>query len=100
MEYSLLFTSLLIAPGRLGKVDNCQVGVFATLCRGEMANLIDTRLYLPEDWTNDLKRCEKAAIPKKEQQYQSKSALALAMLQVALQRDIHFGYVGIDGGCD
>ena len=33
--------------GRLGKVDNCQVGVFATLCRGDMATLIDARLYLP-----------------------------------------------------
>ena len=84
--------------GRLGKVDNCQVGVFATLCRGEIASLIDTRLYLPEDSANDSKRCEKAVIPKKEQQYQSKSALALAMLRIALQRGIHFGYVGIDGG--
>ena len=84
--------------GRMGKVDNCQVGVFATLCRGEMASLIDTRLYLPENWTNDPKRCEKAAIPKQAQRFQSKSALALAMLKVALQRGIHFGYVGIDGG--
>lgn len=33
--------------GRLGKVDNCQVGVFATLCRGDMASLVDARLYLP-----------------------------------------------------
>ena len=38
--------------GRLEKVDNCQVGVFATLCRGDMATLIDARLYLPEDWCN------------------------------------------------
>jgi len=30
--------------GRLGKVDYCQVGVFATPCRGDMATLIDTRL--------------------------------------------------------
>ena len=49
--------------GRLGKVDNCQVGVFATLCRGDMATLIDARLYLPEDWCNDDERCKKAAIP-------------------------------------
>lgn len=84
--------------GRLGKVDNCQVGVFATLCRGEMASLIDTRLYLPEDWTNDSKRCEKASIPEEAQRFQSKSSLALEMLQVALQRGIRFGYVGIDGG--
>ena len=43
--------------GRLGKVDNCQVGVFATLCRGDLATLIDTRLYLPEAWCQDDARC-------------------------------------------
>ena len=84
--------------GRQGKVDNCQVGVFATLCRGEMASLIDTRLYLPKDWTQDPKRCEKAAIPQEAQGFKSKSRLALDMLEVALQRGICFGYVGIDGG--
>jgi len=30
--------------GRLGKVDNGQVGVFAALCQGDLATLIDTRL--------------------------------------------------------
>ena len=84
--------------GRLGKVDNCQVGVFASLCRSEMASLVDARLYLPEHWANEPERCEKALIPKEAQCYQSKSALALVMLKVALQRGIRFGYVGIDGG--
>ncbi len=84
--------------GRLGKVDNCQVGVFAALCRDGMASLIDTRLYLPERWTNDVARCERAAIPEDAQQYQSKTQLALAMLKVAQQRGVRFGYVGIDGG--
>lgn len=31
-------------PGRLGKVDNGQVPVYAALCRGEWATLINTRL--------------------------------------------------------
>lgn len=84
--------------GRLGKVDNCQVGVFAALCRGDMATLVDTRLYLPEDWCNDGVRCQKAAIPADNRQFQSKTQLALDMLKVAMQRQIHFGYVGIDGG--
>ncbi len=48
--------------GRLGKVDNCQVGVFATLCRGDMASLVDARLYLPKVWSEDPARCRKAAI--------------------------------------
>jgi len=84
--------------GRLGKVDNCQVGVFATLCRGDLATLIDTRLYLPEAWCSDDARCQKAAIPKDERQFCSKSQLALAMLKSARQRGVQFGYVGIDGG--
>jgi len=84
--------------GRLGKVDNCQVGVFATLCRGEMASLIDTRMYLPAAWANAEDRCTKAAIPKQALRYQSKTALALVLLETALQRGIRFGYVGIDGG--
>jgi SRSO17 transposase len=84
--------------GRLGKVDNCQVGVFATLCRGDMATLIDSRLYLSEAWCQDDARCRKAAVPEAERQFRSDSQLALAMLIVAHHRGIQFGYVGIDGG--
>ena len=84
--------------GRLGKVDNCQVGVFAILCRGDMATLTDTRLYWPEDGCNDEVRCQKAAIPADNRQFQSKTQLALDMLNVAGQRQIQFGHVGIDGG--
>jgi SRSO17 transposase len=84
--------------GRLGKVDNCQVGVFATLCRGDLATLIDTRLYLPEAWCEDEARCQKAAIPEASRRFRSKSQLALEMLKTAQERGIQFGYVGIDGG--
>jgi SRSO17 transposase len=35
--------------GRLGKVDNCQVAVFAALAQGPSSTLIDTRLYLPKE---------------------------------------------------
>ncbi len=52
--------------GRLGKVDNCQVGVYATLCWGRHATLIDTRLYLPDRWVQDSKRCQKAGIPEEQ----------------------------------
>ena len=33
--------------GRLGKIDNCQVGVHAALCHGTEACLLGSRLYLP-----------------------------------------------------
>ncbi|MCU7918816.1 MAG: transposase [Candidatus Thiodiazotropha sp. (ex Epidulcina cf. delphinae)] len=35
--------------GRQGKVNNCQVGVFASQCCGRHSTLIDSRLYLPND---------------------------------------------------
>jgi SRSO17 transposase len=39
--------------GRLGKIDNCQIGIYGALCCRDQAVLIDTRLFLPESWTND-----------------------------------------------
>jgi SRSO17 transposase len=84
--------------GRLGKVDNCQVGVFASLCRGEMASLVDARLYLPKAWSEDPARCRKAAIPEDQRVYRSKSQLALEMVISARQRGLRFGTVGVDGG--
>jgi len=50
--------------GALGKVDNCQVGVFLAYSTPTEATLIDRRLYLPAEWINDPRRWKKAGIPK------------------------------------
>ena len=39
--------------GRLGKVDNCQVGVFLAYAARAGYAPLDRRLYLPEDWADD-----------------------------------------------
>jgi SRSO17 transposase len=49
--------------GRLGKVDNCQQGVFLAYAGGRGKALLDGRLYLPEDWAADPQRRAKAAVP-------------------------------------
>ena len=36
----------------VGKVDNCQVGVYCSLVNGENVTLIHQRLFLPESWTS------------------------------------------------
>lgn len=84
--------------GRLGKVDNCQVGVFAALSRGEHVSLIDGRLYLPQRWVTDTARCQKAAIPEAERRYRSKSELALERVDTAVRRGMRFGAIAVDGG--
>ena len=83
--------------GQLGKVDNCQVGVFAALNRGSEVTLIDERLFLPQAWTDDATRCQAAGIPKAQQGFQQKTDLALAMIRHARQHGIGFAWVGFDG---
>ena len=83
--------------GQLGKVENCQVGVFAALSRGADVTLIDERLFLPEDWTRDAARCQAAGIPKAQRGFQRKTDLALAMITHARQQGIGFAWVGFDG---
>jgi SRSO17 transposase len=65
--------------GRLGKIDNCQVGIYlAYVGRVEHA-LVDARLYLPEEWAKDKARRTKAGIPKGVR-FRTRHELALAML--------------------
>jgi len=82
--------------GRTGKIDNCQVGVFAALSDGENVGLVDSRLYLPQEWTEDPGRCQAAKIPHECQRYRSKPSLAWEMIQIAISRGLNFGWIGLD----
>lgn len=66
--------------GTLGKVGNCQLGVFLAYVSERGHALIDARLYLPQAWTDDKARCQAAGVPESVG-YQSKAELALAMLR-------------------
>jgi len=65
--------------GRLGKIDNCQVGIYlAYVGRAEHA-LVDVRLYLPKEWARDRRRRAKAGVPKAVR-FRTRHELALGML--------------------
>lgn len=81
--------------GRLGKVDNCQVGVFMGYVNENHRTLIDERLYLPEDWANDPIRRIECGIPE-DVVFKTKGELALEMLLDAEERKFPFGWVGMD----
>ena len=83
--------------GQVGKVDNCQVAVFATLGRGHFSTMIDGRLYLPKKWTEDAARCFNAKIPKEEQEFKTKHDLALEMITNARKNGVRYKWVGCDG---
>ena len=83
--------------GRLGKVANCQAGMFLAYVSPLGRALVDKGLYLPESWTSDQDRCEAAGVPEERQGYRSKTQLALEMLQRALERGhLRAGWVAGD----
>ena len=72
--------------GRLGKVANCQAGMFLAYVSPLGRALVDKRLYLPESWTSDKGRCTAAGVPEERRSYRSKTGLALELLERALER--------------
>jgi SRSO17 transposase len=66
--------------GRLGKVDNGQVGVFLGYATPRAHALVDVRLYLPQSWAKDRFRRQRCGVPKSAR-YRTRHELALEMLQ-------------------
>ena len=65
--------------GRLGKVENCQVAVFMAYVSRKEHALVDTRLYLPQEWTQDKNRRKEAGVPK-DVKFRTRHQLVLQML--------------------
>ena len=65
--------------GRLGKIDNCQVGVYLAYVSAEEHALVNTRLYLPREWAKDKARRKKCHVPR-EVKFQTRHELCLDML--------------------
>ena len=82
--------------GQLGKVDNCQVGVFSILGFKDHAVPIGQRLFLPETWINDPIRCLKAGVPQENIEFHCKSDLALQLVIQARLQGLAFNWVGAD----
>jgi SRSO17 transposase len=67
--------------GRLGKVENCQLGVYLGYVSHAGHALADFRLFLPKEWAGDKKRRDEAGVPKGVR-FATRHELALQMLDV------------------
>jgi len=65
--------------GRLGKVENCQVGVCMGYVSATEHALVNMRLYLPRSWATDRVRRKKCRVPK-GMRYKTRHQLSLDML--------------------
>jgi SRSO17 transposase len=78
--------------GTAGKIENCQIGVFLAYATTHGHTLLDRELYLPQEWTDDRERCQRAGIPE-QRAFATKPALALQMLQRNLDAGLKLAWV-------
>ena len=82
--------------GNLGKVENSQTGVYASLGNGDKVCLVNCKLFLAKEWIDDKRRCEKAGIPTKEIVFKTKPQLALEIIKELDSEGIQYGWIGAD----
>lgn len=82
--------------GRLGKTDNCQVGVFSVLTRGTETAMVGARLYLPGEWVEDKARCLKVGVPEEEILERTKIDLARELIDQAMDQKLDIKGVCFD----
>jgi SRSO17 transposase len=93
--------SVGVAPqyaSALGKTANCQTLVSLTLARGEVPVMVALRLFLPENWTNDRRRLERAGVPVEYRTARTKPEIALAEIDRIIAAGVRFGCVLADAG--
>jgi SRSO17 transposase len=81
--------------GSAGKIANCQIGVSLTLCTPTEHVPVDMQLYLPESWTSDRARCERAKIPSTVT-FRPKWHMAISMMENAITAGLPKGVVLAD----
>jgi SRSO17 transposase len=81
--------------GTLGRVENCQVGVFLGYHAARGHTLLDRRLFLPEEWAEDRPRREAAGVPEGAI-FRTKPELALAKVADAVAAGVPFQWVAGD----
>ncbi|WP_157974695.1 IS701 family transposase [Glycomyces dulcitolivorans] len=84
--------------GTSGKVDNCQIEVFAALVSARGRALVDRELYLPASWVGDPDRCRRAGVPEArlDQGLVTKPSTARRMIARLRDAGLGFGWVAAD----
>src|SRR5882672_11191502 len=80
----------------LGKTANCQTLVSLTLARGEVPVMLALRLFLPESWTSNRARLERAGVPAEHRRARTKPEMALVEIDGVIAAGVRFGCVLAD----
>jgi SRSO17 transposase len=81
--------------GTAGRIENCQIGVFAAYASRFGHRLVDRRLYLPKGWAEDAERRAKACVPD-DVIFATKPAMAREMIARILDGGTPCAFVRAD----
>jgi SRSO17 transposase len=81
--------------GTSGKIDNCQIGVFAAYATARGRALVDRELYVPKCWMRDRERCQAAKIPD-DRAFATKGELGRAIVRRCLAAGLPAAWVTAD----
>jgi SRSO17 transposase len=79
----------------VGKITNCQIGIFAAYVSSKGCALIERQLYLPKDWTNKSIRWQAAHVPDSSC-FVTKPEIAARMIERAVAAGVPFDWVAAD----
>lgn len=81
--------------GRLGKIDNCQLGYFLVYSASKGDALVGAQLYLPKSWADDRQRCAATYVPE-ERRFLKGWEIADELVVAAAARLPHAWVIGDD----
>lgn len=81
--------------GTAGRIENCQIGVFAAYASRWGHALVERQLYLPKAWADNPERLGKAQVPE-EITFATKPAMACAMVSKLLDEGMPCAFVLAD----
>src|SRR5271154_3552383 len=93
--------SVGVAPqyaSSLGKTSNCQTLVSVTLTSREVPVMVGLRLFLPESWTGDVARMDRARVPQVYRVALTKPEIAVEEIDRVIASGARFGCVLADAG--
>lgn len=81
--------------GNTGKVDKCVVGVHLGYSVDDFQCLLDSDLFLPKEWAEDMERRRKTKVPE-DIVFQTKPEIALGQVERALRNGVRFASLTFD----
>lgn len=84
--------------GTLGKTGNCQIAVSWHYATVTAEYPLALRLYLPESWTTDPERLDRAYVPAGERRFRTKWQIALELLDPLLDEELPHAVIVADAG--